>query len=398
MEFIARQPIFDVRRKVVGYELLFRSSEENRCAEPDLDLASRKTMATAMLMGLDVLSGGNTIYLNCTEALLCGGYPTLFPAQQTVVEVLETVKPSPAVVSACRDLKSAGYTIALDDFEDGPGQAPLAELADIIKVDFRLSSSTERAALIRRYGKNGRVMLAEKVESDKEFCTAANQGYNLFQGFFFCRPKVLCTRSVKSLNPQHARILRILGHDTLDFREVEQLIKSDPALCFRLLRYLNSAAFCFQREIRSILEAVSLLGETELRKWLFLVSAIVSGRSHPELVTLALVRARFAERLGPCFGISGSLLFFLGLLSLMDTILDLPMSLVTEMLAIPPEVHSALLGEPGRMRDCLDLVVAYEKADWKLCDQIGERCQIPLASLMEQYFAALKWTKSLMSI
>ncbi len=397
MEFIARQPIFDVRQKVVAYELLFRNSEENRCVEQDLTLASRQMMATAMLVGLDVLSSGLTIYVNCTEELLCGGYPTLFPAKQTVVEVLETVNPSPPVISACRELKAAGYAIALDDFEDKPNQSALVELADIIKVDFRLTSTVERAALVKHYGKNGRAMLAEKIETDEELIVAAQQGYTLFQGYFFCRPKILSTRSVKSMNPQHARILRLLGNRTFNFHEVEELIKSDPALCFRLLRYLNSAAFGFQGEISSILQAVTLLGEAELRKWLFLVAAIVSGRGHPELITLALVRARFAEQLEEEAGISSSLLFFLGLLSLMDSILELPLSEVTEHLAISPDVRSALLGSPGRLKDCLDLVIAYERGDWESCDQIGKKCQIPRQKMAERYLEALKWSRSLMS-
>jgi c-di-GMP-related signal transduction protein len=395
MEFIARQPIFDVHRNVVAYELLSRSSEENHCMETDLDLASRKTMATAMLMGLDSLAGGNTIYLNCTEDLLLGEYPTLFPAQQTVVEVLETVQPSDDVVSACKDLKSAGYGIALDDFEGGAGQEPLIGLADIIKVDFRLTSSVEQAAIVRRYGGNGRVLLAEKVESDEEFNRAREQGYELFQGYFFCKPNILATRSVKSLNPQHARILGMLGQSTLDFHEVEELIKSDPALCFRLLRYLNSASFCFQREIRSILQATMLLGENELRKWLFLVSAIVAGRGHSELVNLALIRARFAELLGAQVGIAGSELFFLGLLSLMDAILDLPLSSIMNDLAISPEVRETLLGKPGRLRDCLELVVAYERGEWEICDRIGAACHIPKPHLAEHYLCAVQWSNAL---
>jgi c-di-GMP-related signal transduction protein len=185
MEFIARQPMFDVNRRLVAYELLFRNSEENRCAEADLDIASREMMATAMLVGFDVLSDGHTIYLNCTEDLLCGGYPTLFPSKQTVVEVLETVEVNAAVVSACKGLKEAGYGIALDDFEDHPDQKPLIELADVIKVDLRLTSSEERARFMQKYGGNGRRLLAEKVESDEEFASAAEQGYSLFQGYFY---------------------------------------------------------------------------------------------------------------------------------------------------------------------------------------------------------------------
>lgn len=200
------------------------------------------------------------------------------------------------------------------------------------------------------------------------------------------------------MNPQHARILRLLGNDKFDFHEVETLIKSDPALCFRLLRYLNSAAFGFQGEICSILQAVTLLGETELRKWLLLVSTIMVGRKRPELVKFALVRARFAELLGARCGISGPMLFLLGLLSLMDAILELPLSSITEQLAVPAEIRNALLDKPSHLRDCLDLVIAYESGDWAPCDRLGKQCRVPEVRLVEDYWSALQWTESLINI
>lgn len=397
MEFIARQPIFDAHCNVVAYELLFRSSSENLCAESDLDLASFKAMSTAMLIGLDVLSGGHKIYLNCTEQLLCGKYPTLFPPQLTVVEVLENVAPNPPVISACRELKSAGYAIALDDFDGRSDPAELVELADVIKVDFRLTSISERAALLRRYGRNGRVLLAEKVETYEEFTTAWRQGYNLFQGYFFCRPKILSTKSVSSLNPQHIRLLRMLASPKLDFHEVEALIRTDPALCLRLLRYLNSPIFGFQKEIQSILQALTLLGETELRKWLFLMSAIVVGKEKSELVKLALIRARFAELLGPDTGLCESQLFLLGLLSLMDAMLEIPLLSLVDKLALPAELRASLLGTPSPLRDCLELVLAYEMTDWPVCDRLCEKYRMPLSSMPDKYLEALRWAESVLS-
>lgn len=397
MDFIARQPIFDLQRNLVAYELLHRSSEENRCAELNPDIASKQMMGTAMLLGFDTLSSGHTVFVNCSEEMLRAGYPTLFPAQQTVIEVLETVTPSREVVDACSELKSAGYTIALDDFENRPGQQPLVDVADIIKVDFRLTSIIEQASLVKQYANGGRVMLAEKVESDEEFANAAKLGYTLFQGYFFCKPRILATRSVRSANPQHLRILRMLGGDLLDFHEVEMLIKSDPALCFRLLRYLNSAAFSFRREVRSILEAVTLLGEKELRKWLLLVSTIMAGNRKPELVKLALVRARFAETIGPMLGLAGPLVFLLGLLSLMNAILELPLLQVAEQLAVPEEIRSALLGNPSRLRSCLDLVMAYESGEWERCETLLRECGLPMDVIAASYCNAVKWTEHLVN-
>ncbi len=397
MEFIARQPIFDLKRNVVAYELLHRSSEENRCAEPNLELASRQMMGTAMLLGFDTLSSGHTIFVNCTEEMLCGGYPTLFPPEQTVVEVLETVQPSREVISACTDLKSAGYTIALDDFENRSGQERLIEVADIIKVDFRSTSTSERALLVQQYAKNGRIMLAEKVETNEEFANAAEQGYTLFQGYFFSKPRMLSTKSVRSVNPLQVRIMRMLSREMLDFREVEMLIKSDPALCFRLLRYLNSASFCFRHEVASILEAVMMLGEKEVRKWLLLVSAIMAGNRKPELVTTAMVRARFTELVAPKMGLSASLGFLLGLLSLMHAILDLPLADVVEQLAVPNEIRTALVGTPSRWSSCLAVVLAYESGDWQLCELLLREHYFPMETLVTDYCEAVKWADSIMT-
>jgi c-di-GMP-related signal transduction protein len=394
MEFLARQPIFDTRQNVVAYELLFRNSRSNRCNETDLDLASRRMMSTALLLGLDLVAGGRSIYVNCTANLLLGQYATLLPPAQTVVEVLETVPANSDILSACRELKQAGYRIALDDFVDRQDQRDLIDVADVIKVDLRLTSSSERQHFIRRYRSPQRVFLAEKVETHEEFAETAEHGYDLFQGYFFCRPTILSLKAPRSLNPQHLRLLRLLGTPQLNLREVEELVKTDPALCFRLLRYLNSAAFDFHGEIRSILEAVMLLGETELRKWLFLMSALVSGRN-PELVKLALVRARFAELLSPELRQPASLCFLLGLLSAMDAILDIPMLAVTQQLAIPAELRCALLGEEGMLRDCLAVVLAYEAGEWQRCEELREQYRVSPKSLVRSYFEALHWTESL---
>lgn len=181
MQYIARQPIFESNEAVHGYELLFRSSEENRYNGSEPDVATKMTMDTAVLVGLDVLSGGHSIFLNCTHDLIVEGYPTLFPPELTVVEVLETAVPDTELISACGRLKQAGYRIALDDFVDDPRCQPLVELADVIKVDFRSTSPAECARLIGQYGNKKTQMLAEKIETYEEFEAAARLGYSLFK-------------------------------------------------------------------------------------------------------------------------------------------------------------------------------------------------------------------------
>ena len=397
MEFIARQPIFDRNRNVVAYELLFRDSQENTYTGKDQTLCSKQTLATAMLIGLDPIANGRDIYLNCTEQVLLGGYPTLLPPDCTVVEVLENVEPTPEVVDSCKKLKDAGYRIALDDFEDREDYRPLIDLADIIKVDFKLSDQNKWAKFSDRYGKKHR-LLAEKVETDDEFAKGSKLGYQFFQGYFFRKPKILSAHSIGALNPRHAELFKVLGSEELNFRDIERVVKSEPALCYRLLRYLNSAAFSFRSEIRSIMHALTLLGESEMRKFLMLAVTVLSGSAKKqELVSTALIRGRFAESLANDFKEEGYSLFIMGVLSMMDAILEVPIEVVVRQLAIPENVRQALMGEDGKLRDCLDLVLAYEAADWDQCDAICRCHSLDRERMGHMYLDTLRWTKPLVS-
>jgi EAL and modified HD-GYP domain-containing signal transduction protein len=395
MLYIARQPIFDRNRKTQAYELLFRATEENRYTATDAELASKATMDTAVLVGLDVLSDGHDVFLNCTHDLIVDGYPSLFPPNMSVIEVLETAEPTPQLIAACEHLKSAGYRVALDDFVDHPRFAPLVELADIIKVDFRQSRPEDRKRLVRRYGK-GRKMLAEKVETDAEFAEAAKSGFELFQGYFFCKPIMLATKGLPVLSDKCVRIFGILAKQELDLVEIEQIIKSEPALCYRLLRYLNSPAFYLQTEVHSILYALRLLGEQELRKWLLLVCTVSAGGARKEeLVNSALIRARFAELIAPYASLPGPSLFIVSLLSLMDAILDIPLDKVLSQIAIPDEIRAAVTGEPNDLHRCHALVVAYESGDWTTCESLRRELRIHEANLRRAYLEAVQWARRL---
>jgi c-di-GMP-related signal transduction protein len=189
MKFIARQPILNRRRDVFAYELLFRSGVQNSCEAVNLDQASASVFDTSFLIGLQRLTGGQRAFVNCPRDFLLLDYISLFPRDLVVVELLETVKPDADVVHACRRLKQEGYLLALDDFVDTPDWGPLIEIADFIKVDFRLTSRVEQRTLAARYAEKGIRMLAEKVETQEEFSEAMEMGYSLFQGYFFASRK-----------------------------------------------------------------------------------------------------------------------------------------------------------------------------------------------------------------
>jgi EAL and modified HD-GYP domain-containing signal transduction protein len=398
MQYLGRQPILDLQRCVAGYELLYRNSTENSCPLDDPDLVSKRTMDTAVLFGLDTLSSGHKLFLNCTHEVVVSGFPTLFPAETTVIEVLETVQPTPSFVSACRELKEKSYGIALDDFVECVKSEPLIELADYIKIDVRTTRLFECERLASKFRSKSICMLAEKVETEEEFRALREMGFTFFQGYLFSRPKVLSTSRIDGFASQQIRILQLLSKPRLNIIDLEELIKSEPALCFRLLRYLNSSAFYLQSEIRSILHALLLLGEDEIRKWLMLVCSVISC-ARPEkrlILQTALVRARFAELIAPYFSLESSALFIAGLMSMMDAIMGKPLAAIVEQLAIAEDIHDALLGHENTMRRGLDLVVAYESADWTLCEQLqGE--EMESWRLSEAYVQAVLWSRRILA-
>jgi c-di-GMP-related signal transduction protein len=394
--FVARQPIFDREEKVFGYELLFRNGLENSFTASDSDAASRATLDSSLLMGLDVLCDGKRAFLNCTKDTLIKGLVTLMPSQSTVVEILEQVPPDPDVMAACQRLKEAGYLIALDDYVVNDPREPLADMADILKVDLKLTTSEGRAALIKRYGPWRCRMLAEKVETQKEFAAVREQGFVYFQGYFFRKPELLTARDVPANRISYLRMLQAVSLPELDLPAIEKLIKGETSICYRLLRYLNSPMFGFKSEIHSVRHALSIMGEREVRRWVRLVAAVGAGQDKTsDLVLSALVRARFGELLTPQVPHGESDLFLLGLLSLIDAMLEMPMTEVLEKLPLDRETKAVLTGQTSLLRPVYQLMLAHESGEWEAATQVAESLHLDTEEVAGLYWQAQQWAKEI---
>jgi len=316
-----------VDEKVFGYELLFRDGVEDYFRATDADAASRQTLDTTLQVGLEVLCNGRRGFVNCTREILLKDYMTLLPSSLAVVEVLESVPPDDLVMAALHRLKQAGYMIALDDFTIDDPRTPLTDFANTLKVDLRQNTLEQGAAIAKRYGPWRCRMLAEKVESREEFVAAKAAGFVYFQGYFFRRPEVLQNKEIPANQLNYVRLLQAVSQPELQLRELENLIKTEASVCYRLLRYLNSAAFGIQNEVHSIRHALTLLGEREVRRWIRLVVTLTAGEKRSsELLVSAMTRARFCELLSLRVPQGESDLFLMGLLSMIDAILEIPMT------------------------------------------------------------------------
>ncbi len=394
LRYVARQPILTKEEKVFGYELLFRDGVESYFCPEDPEAASRSTLDSSLLMGLDVLCNGQRAFVNCTRDMLIKDYVTLLPSGQTVVEILESVEPDDLVMAACQRLKEGGYMLALDDFNLDDRRARMTELVDILKIDVRTTSAADRAALVKRYGPWRCRLLAEKVETREEFLAAQKAGFLYFQGYFFRKPEIVTTREIAGQRINYVRILQAVSQPELDPREIEKTIKSDAALCYRLLRYLNSPVFGFGSEIHSVRHALSILGERELRRWVRLVVTLVAAKDRcSELVLSALVRARFCELLSPKIQHGESDLFLLGLLSMIDVILEIPMADVLEQVPIDRETKAVLLGGASRLRPVYQLMLAQESGDWQNTAELSSSLHLAESEVAECHWQAMQWAR-----
>ena len=390
--FVARQPILDRSQNVFGYELLFRNGVEDYF-NADPELAARSTLDSSLLYGINMLCDKRRAFVNCTCEVLFKDLITLLPPHQTVAEILETVEPEDRVIAACKRLKAAGYLIALDDFAPNDPRLPLVEFADIIKVDIRATRPEERAGMMRRFGSPACKMLAEKLETPHEYRQARDMGFVYFQGYFFCRPEIVIGREVPASRLHYIRLLEMVSRREMDMRELEKMLKQEASICYRLLRYLNSPLFGFPLEIKSIRHAIAVLGEREMRRWIRLVVTVGAAEQRcSELVLMGLARARFCELLSNRLQ-SNTDLFLMGLLSIMDAVLEVSMEVLLEQLPVERETKTALLGRNSSLRPLYQLMLAQESGEWSQSSALAKQLKLLDEEVASTWWQALRWAQ-----
>ena len=292
---MARQPILDRMRRTYGYELLFRSGWENRfCA--DGEQASRHMLDNAVSFGMDSMVGNAVPFVNCTRSLLLARMPAVLPTG-TVLEVLEDSEVDGELIAACRELRVMGYGIALDDYDYDDKWELLIPFATHIKLDFRASSAAQRSALMYRLKYHEIKFVAEKVETEAEFRMAMDEGFHLFQGYFFMRPVVMGRSSLTTV-VNKLRFLGELSSGTLNRPRVLRFLKEEPSISYRVLRMANSVAISAREPVKSLGAAMSLIGDEQFRRLATLALATeFSGSTSLEPIASSCNAPAFASSL-----------------------------------------------------------------------------------------------------
>jgi EAL and modified HD-GYP domain-containing signal transduction protein len=388
--FLGRQPIVDEQCRLFGYELLFRPSADNAFSGDPED-ATREVLDHWLMLMPE--QEDIAVFVNCTRTALVEGVVRLLPPAATVLEILEDVQPDPELLRACRALKKQGYRFALDDFVPLRSREALLEFADFVKIDFRSSSRRTRQEIDRFLAGGWALRIAEKIETEAEMQMAREEGCLLFQGYFFSRPMLVSSRSLPQNRLVYLRLLAELNEVPADLRKVESLVLSDTTLCYRVLRLANSAMQGHASVVTTVREALLLVGDDAMRHMVTVALAgVLSGHRPAPLVSMALIRARFCELLAPSLSLQPQPLYLLGMLSLLDVLLESPMPRVLKSLPLSCEMKSALMGENSPLRPALELIRCLEACEWEKCESIRQALGLQESETAAMYVEAVRWS------
>ncbi len=399
---LARQPIFDAKLNVIGYELLYRSNEGSTSYDgSDPDQASSEMIMMGLDASIKMLAEDRLAFINFTENLILNEAATILPKSNLVVEILESISPNEEVLRSCRKLKRQGYTLSLDDFIYSEESAAFLELADIVKIDFLNRDMKDIERDVEKIARFSHIhLLAEKVETREVFELAKGLNFVYFQGYFFSKPVLISRKKLTPVKANQLQLIHYAMDPLVDYKKLASIIANDAVLSYRILRLVNSAYYGLQYKVKNIRHALAILGIRNIRKYVALLTIDRMNDEKPEeLIKISMVRGRVLEALAGLAGMRRSRdeLFMLGLFSLIDVLSDSTMDEVLERINLPNRVSQALVTGEGKYADMLNIVMSYERGDWSLAAEIADRYKLSIDELFRIYVPAIEWANEILA-
>ncbi|PKN99687.1 MAG: hypothetical protein CVU42_06785 [Chloroflexi bacterium HGW-Chloroflexi-4] len=387
---VGRQPIFNRNMQVYAYELLYRSDEGNRAVFSDADQATTQVVLNALIeMGIENIVGESMAFINLTRNFLVGNFPILLPSNRVVIEILETVESDPQLINAVSELRNKGFTLALDDVISLNRISPFAGIVTIIKLDLMQIDRLDLPDIVAGVKASGFRVLAEKVETQADYNLCRRLGVDYYQGYFLCKPNTVRNQKMDSSRLVIMQSLAILQNQKTSFSDLETIISKDVGLSYKLLRLSNSGYYSFTTEVKSLRQAISLIGLDTMRGWMSLIMMSSLVDKPPELTNIALQRAHMSESLAKIYGQPQPEIFFLvGLFSVLDALMDQPLAQIIPPLNLSSTISEALLNHEGLPGFILKAIKAYEVGDWATVKMLN----IPAEMLTNIYLQSIKWT------
>lgn len=403
--FIGRQPIFNLQEQVVAYELLYRSKNGNSFPMVDSDAATIDVLVNSFLsIGIEEVTKGKPCFVNFTENLLMGSINEYLNPSEVVIEILEDVPLTPKLVERVIELKSYGFKIALDDFildEHVQVYDELFAHIDYIKVDFLSSSLLKRMEIENKVKENFPhiQLLAEKVETRNQFEVAKHSGYKLFQGYFFEQPQIIKATDIPANTLQYLYIISLLKEEEPNIQLLADNIERDLSLTYKLLQMIDNASRRSKSKVRSIKQAIVLLGISNLRKWIYLlamreIDINTDSDLFKEVMRTSLFRAKVCEKLAKHSNKHNfSEYFLVGMFSLIDTLLQRPINVILQQLPFSEDITDTIFGQQTEMTPYLEFSIALGKLDWSSLEELAPQVNIDLTTIDLLYHEAMEWAE-----
>lgn len=393
--YTARQAIYNRKQNVVAYELLFRDGPENFFPNVETNSATSKLLLDSHFnQGLDKITSGKPALINYPEKAILEQLPTMLPPNKAMVEILECVPPTPEIYEACRSLYHKGYKLVLDDFKFSSEWEPFLKLIRLIKFDLQDTSFEEIERLLPklRQFKNLK-LLAEKIETQEQFDKAKALGIDFFQGYYFCTPHIVEQNDVDTNKSVVYAMYQETLKESVNYTKLSSYFERDTALAFKLLKFINSGLFPVRDPISSIKQALIYLGNSQVKKFVnLIITAHVADKKPEELTQMSIIRAKFCEQLAEkVLPTHTDESFLLGLFSLLDAILDQPMTDIVQQLPLTKDLSAALIGHENQLGNVLRVVKSYESASWSAMRKACARFKMDQDDLPEIYEAAIVW-------
>lgn len=399
---VGRQPIFGIDESVFGYEFLFRKAGTDERADfyDPVTATSRVLVNIFQNFGVKSLTSGRKAFINIDDSIIMQDVLDVLPKEDLVLEIVETTNVTSEVIKRVDEYYKAGYTFALDDFvlsaEYFSMFMPLFRFTEYLKVDMKENCLAKMDRVEKIFNNKHMMLLAEKVETREDFQFAKDSGFQLLQGYFFEKPAVI---EKKNIEPSKACILRILSKlsQNAPLSDIETEFRLQPELTLKLLKLINSCAFCLRNEITSIKHALNLIGREAIRKWLtiMLYAGKHSGSQKSTMLETALLKAHVLELLarrvfGDRFpGLADA--FFIGLLSHLDVILGTTKEDLLEMISVSDRIREAILFKTNELGMLLGLLEATDDVNSDVNQDLLEKFKVSEEVISEVKFNGLNW-------
>lgn len=365
--YIGRQPIVDAEKRIIGFELLFRSPDSESAKVMRNSTATSAVVSRALTdVALDTICGDKLTFINVDSEFLETDLVTLLPKERVVFEILETVKFTPKLVKRIRDLREVGYRFALDDYTQIEPPQIISSGISYVKVDvLQISDKLAINEIIKSLKKYPVHIIAEKVETHELFNFLKNKGIVLFQGYFFSKPDTLRSRT---LLPEKAKIIELIRdlEADLDTKIIYSKIKGSAEISFKVLKLVNSPAFYRGQQITSLWQALLALGRKNIKKLLLLIliSNDLKSMGSDPMLERAIFRACLMESLSEKIEGEERLserAYLCGLISVLDAVLGSPLSFIVQELRLNDELKEALIKKKGKLGKLLQIVLKLEE-------------------------------------